>query len=209
MGVTTAITIGTFGGEAISMNALAHYLGRFVATCIYEYREFERVTERHSFEAATVHVICVSEMPNQKSYASAILLKNYYETLDIEKSEKYDWRKWLAYRYKYLRRIKDERGELVCEYCGKRHLHIEKHKSNSNLATIDHIKPIAMGGHKYDDANLAVACFSCNQKKGTKDYTMLMMRRRHPFKYYMLHIKQQICTFSNFLGRFLKRRKTA
>lgn len=196
-----ATTIGTYGGETIGSRALAHYLGAIAAACISEYREFERVKERLPFERAAVHVIGVLDIPDPRSYASAILLRNYYGTLDKEKSERYDWRRWVVYRYRYLRRIKKERGELVCEYCGKRHLHIEQRKSNSHLATIDHIKPIAAGGNRYDEENFAVVCFKCNQKKGTADYTMIMMRRRHPLKYFTLSLKRQICTFLKFLSR--------
>lgn len=201
MGPITSTAIGTYGGEKLSSRALTHYLGRLAAVCISEYREFERVKEQLPFERQSVHVFGLLGVPDPKSYASAVLLRNYYSTLDKEKNDRYDWRKWVMYRYRYLRRIKKERGELVCEYCGKRGLHIEKRKNNSYLATIDHIKPIALGGDRYDEKNFAVVCFKCNQRKGTDDYTMLMMRRRDPVKYMLILIKRQICTFLRFLSR--------
>jgi len=39
----------------------------------------------------------------------------------------------------------------------------------SNLATIDHVRPVSKGGARYDVENCVVACYACNQSKKDKD----------------------------------------
>jgi len=56
-----------------------------------------------------------------------------------------------------LRRI-FAKAEQLCVYCGEQ----------SSRLTIDHCKPIAMGGKHVAD-NLIPCCKSCNSSKGTKD----------------------------------------
>lgn len=50
-----------------------------------------------------------------------------------------------------------KRDNYCCVYC----------KSKENL-TIDHIKPLSLGGKKNNITNLQVLCYPCNQKKGNK-----------------------------------------
>lgn len=57
-----------------------------------------------------------------------------------------------------------------CEYCGT--------PLTRDVATLDHVKPLALGG--YDRLkNCVIACRSCNQKKGsmTRDQFMRLLDR--------------------------------
>lgn len=55
-----------------------------------------------------------------------------------------------------------------CAYClGEMRLSFAEEKSGGNLATLDHIKPVARKGKTSWD-NLILCCYSCNQRKGTK-----------------------------------------
>lgn len=75
---------------------------------------------------------------------------------------------WLAFRTVFLDKVTQQYGELFCEFCGQRHLDAET-TDKDRLATIDHILPLSKGGDRYDEANLAVACYRCNMKKGNNE----------------------------------------
>lgn len=94
--------------------------------------------------------------PHISSLAALVLLKRTLR--DTELAE------WLLFRTAYLTKQRLVYGDLICVYCGKPGLLEEG--ANNVLATIDHIHPKCEGGSKYDESNLAVACFKCNQKKG-------------------------------------------
>ena len=120
------------------------------------------------------HIIYDSN-PHIKSLAAYILLRN--ELLFQDEDFVNDpLNKWLEFREIYLNNILKQNGDLVCAYCGKKHLEIGgrtpqdfgKNNKNPNLATIDHIDPLSNGGAKYDEKNLCVACKKCNMKKGNK-----------------------------------------
>jgi 5-methylcytosine-specific restriction endonuclease McrA len=93
--------------------------------------------------------------PHIKSRAAYIMLRNQlgFQTID----------QWLQFRDTYLNQFET----LTCTYCHKTNL--EKDTDDlSNLATVDHIKPLAAGGKRYDYKNLTVACHKCNNRKGDK-----------------------------------------
>jgi hypothetical protein len=92
-----------------------------------------------------------------------------------------------------LQFLKDEekqKGKLYCEYCGKGPLKIYDINpgemtpdilSNSNYilnkkfdprdgATADHKQPQSKGGDRFSYTNLAVCCYSCNQRKGSMSW---------------------------------------
>jgi hypothetical protein len=71
---------------------------------------------------------------------------------DIELVSRYGW----DYLRRTLAPIVKERDGFVCVYCG----------ATTDL-TIDHVKPIALGG-THDLTNLVTACRSCNSKKNAK-----------------------------------------
>jgi len=71
---------------------------------------------------------------------------------------------------------KEMNGKLTCVYCLRDDLTAGSHdfkdrdKNNyiRNLATVDHIYPLSLGGPKYDKKNCCVACKRCNETKGNK-----------------------------------------
>lgn len=49
-----------------------------------------------------------------------------------------------------------------CHYC-RRELSVAQ-------CTLDHVKPLAVGGDRYSESNLVAACKRCNNKKGHRTY---------------------------------------
>lgn len=119
---------------------------------------------------------------------SKALLRNQRHKRQKRESEK------LAVTLNNLQFLKDkqkEKGELYCEYCGKGPLVIYDilpeeiqrgpQKVGGRLrynvrfnpkdgATCDHKQPQSKGGDKFDYSNLAVCCYSCNQRKKNMDW---------------------------------------
>jgi len=93
------------------------------------------------------------QTPHIKSRAAYIMLRNQlgFQTID----------EWLSFREEYLNQFK----VLTCTYCNKTNLERDT-DDLSILATLDHIKPLAAGGARYDYNNLTVACHKCNNRKG-------------------------------------------
>ena len=104
------------------------------------------------------------ENPHPQSMASYLLLKEYLAT-KVEYSDGY--KGWLRFRFELLTRWLNDRGDLVCHYCGKSGLPID-HPSQRQVATIDHVIALANGGEMFNEANLVVACRRCNSIKGCK-----------------------------------------
>ena len=100
----------------------------------------------------------LTRTPHISSLGALVLLNR--QLRDQELAE------WLAFRDIYLAKQREIHGDLICVYCGKPGLLEEG--ANNVLATIDHIIPKCEGGSKFDEENLCVACFKCNQKKGRK-----------------------------------------
>jgi hypothetical protein len=123
-------------------------------------------------------IVVIPERPSIKSRASYELLKNKLISLDDEYflNDCGELHKWLKFREEYLLEQKKIKGNLVCKYCGKKHLEIGgrsaedliKNNKNKNLATIDHVYPLSKGGKKYDWKNMVVSCKRCNRNKGDK-----------------------------------------
>jgi 5-methylcytosine-specific restriction endonuclease McrA len=110
--------------------------------------------------------------PHPQSLAHLILLIAHYEYKEQKK--------WLQFRYKYLKSqtkvwfkpwtwFSSKPWTLTCNYCKKSNL-VEDIKltNESHLATIDHIIPLSKGGKKFDRKNLCVACYPCNSNKKDK-----------------------------------------
>lgn len=183
----------------ISKKALKHYVGARTAQFIGDACVFNRIKDYTDDKLVQVHLIVNVEFQSAKTLAAAVLLRNYYSKLDTQKANKRNWKKWVMFRKEYLLKKKRENGQLVCEYCGKTGLHIDNRPGKKiRLATIDHIRPISMGADMYDERNMAVACFPCNQKKGTADYTMRMLRRRNMAKYLIVSLKNMICKYLGY-----------
>lgn len=123
--------------------------------------------------------IILCDEPNGKSFASLLLLNDYYSKLDddyVEKTNALD--QYLELRHEFLFNHFMTHGNLTCHYCGKSHLEIgfreiEKahlNLKNKNLATIDHKIPRSRCGNILDTANWLVSCVKCNKKKRDLDY---------------------------------------
>jgi hypothetical protein len=111
-----------------------------------------------------------------KSRASYILLREKLSELDDEfLNEKEELVKWLLFRENLLKEKLEKEKELICVYCGKRHLEIggrtakdlRDNNKNPKLATIDHVNPLSNGGKKYDPKNCVVSCKKCNKRKSS------------------------------------------
>jgi len=95
-------------------------------------------------------------------HAAAVRLKDQYPK---------EWENWLAFRMLFLTALETMEGSLKCHYCGADNLHkVTDGVQPQYQATIDHVKPLAKGGGKYDITNLVVACRPCNAKKADKDF---------------------------------------
>jgi 5-methylcytosine-specific restriction endonuclease McrA len=108
------------------------------------------------------HFVKVPE-PHRTSQAAAVMLRRVLRTQEIAA--------WLGFRDRFLARQKAKDGVLRCHYCGKAPLveevPIRASKAQLRLlATLDHVFPLSKGGEVFDEANLVVACFPCNQRKG-------------------------------------------
>lgn len=103
------------------------------------------------------HTILVKE-PNVQSLAALVLLTKKLAP------KKTMYRCWLKYRAWYLKQHMLLFGNLSCFYCGKQSLK-KQSNSNTDLATLDHVKPISKGGDKFNSSNIVIACYSCNQRK--------------------------------------------
>lgn len=118
-------------------------------------------------------VIIHTEEPHIESLANLIKLKKFYSQIDsVRRAEKEPYKDWLRFRKKWLKEQKRKHGKLTCHYCKVTNL-----KANNNCplindekqkATIDHVIPVSRGGKRYDERNLVVCCWVCNQKKGDK-----------------------------------------
>lgn len=172
------------------------YIGQLLRIGRATYKAFEYVGGTYNTKV-TAHVMFGE--PHRSSYAALVLLNEKFSNMDKNRNDKYNWRKWTIFRQKYLKYLEKKNGELVCEYCGKRHLKI--HGDQKEIATIDHVKPLCMGGERYDIKNMAVTCYKCNQAKGHEDYTMRVMRSRNFIKYIYVSLKNAICTFLSSLSR--------
>jgi 5-methylcytosine-specific restriction endonuclease McrA len=113
-----------------------------------------------------------------KTYASAILLREFYQNQDIDYIRARDWRYYFIVRRYFLRKMKAEHGGIwICHYCQKHMTVLQKRGkrySSRQAVTIDHKHALANGGMLLDTANMVECCSKCNQKKGDKGYHTYM-----------------------------------
>jgi len=119
------------------------------------------------------HLIYGEEV-NPKSYAHAVLLRDYYQDHDIDFVEDKDWRYYFIVRRHFLRKKKKEHGGVwICHYCGKEITTLQKRNQKSNCkhaVTVDHKVALANGGSKLNTDNMVECCSKCNNDKGRKNY---------------------------------------
>ena len=128
--------------------------------------------ERKSNSGSTRRVeLIYFEPTDAKSYASYVLLKNYYWQNDADNIETYTNRmKLIGFSRNYLTQVKNTQGSITCTYCNKPNLVIEYEGMkvpNRIKATIDHIVPKSKGGAVFDYNNITPCCGTCNNKKGS------------------------------------------
>lgn len=119
--------------------------------------------------------------PKSGSLADLILLTQYYRENDMDHIiENMSWQIKLYYHFNFL--LKEQlknNGNLICSYCGKEHLVIQPvgmHVQKNIMATVDHFKAKIKGGLHFDENNMVVSCYSCNSKKGSKDYDVSTLK---------------------------------
>ena len=110
------------------------------------------------------HMVLVED-PHPQSYAAQLKLRAQLLREAMKTGDEWNYYFWASFRCKYLGRQRKEHGMLNCSYCDKKDLKIET-KAIELLATIDHVLPVSKGGAMFDESNLKVACYECNQKKG-------------------------------------------
>jgi len=116
------------------------------------------------FKGHTIHY----KPDNPKEYASYILLKDDLLTEKILGTKKY---KHLVHNTEFLYKMLTKHGELHCEFCGKPDLrvyHWHEKKDFNKMATADHFlaKSFDYENLAFNDDNLVVCCYQCNNKKG-------------------------------------------
>lgn len=119
--------------------------------------------------------------PVAKTYASAILLREWYRNQDIDYIRERDWRYYFIVRRHFLRKKKREHGGVwICHYCQKEMTMLQKRGkrySKPQAVTVDHKQALGRGGSKLDTENMVECCSKCNQKKGNKSYEVFMAKR--------------------------------
>lgn len=134
----------------------------------YNYKVIEKSQSGHTKLVTKIYF----EIDNPKTYASYVMLKNYYTERDetIVNSFKFRMQK-IAFSRSYLSKVLADKGCLTCSYCDKSNLVIEfdgMKVPKDVLATVDHVVPTSKGGGHFDVNNIRVACSTCNSKKGDK-----------------------------------------
>lgn len=91
-------------------------------------------------------------------------------------------REWMPQDTRYFLQLLIERDGKRCYYCGDEVYLVEeiplKPKSTrerqlanarrQKRTTVDHRIPVSQGGDEFDTTNMVIACYACNQQKGTR-----------------------------------------
>jgi len=121
-------------------------------------------------------------------YGDYLKLKEGYKKLDEDYKYSTTGRGWknsrkfkqLVFNTNFLKRMLEEAGKLTCVFCGLTNLVIyhwdDRNKKLHNMATADHFNPKDNGGNAFNEKNLVVCCYKCNQKKGKKLWSIRTLR---------------------------------
>lgn len=91
-------------------------------------------------------------------------------------------RAWTSQDTRYFLPLLIERDGRRCHYCGNETYLLEeiplspksareRQLANARIpkrATVDHRIPVSKAGDEFDMANMVIACYTCNQKKGAR-----------------------------------------
>lgn len=115
-------------------------------------------------------IIVTEEIPHIQSLGALIKLKHFYQQIDDSyRQNDLSYKVWLRFRNRWLKQQKKLHKKLTCYFCGESNLNpncnspLITHKKQK--ATIDHLIPTSKGGKKFDERNLVVACYCCNERK--------------------------------------------
>jgi len=134
------------------------------------------------------HLIFNEAPESPRSYASAILLRDYYQEKDIDVWYEDDWRYYFIVRRHYLRKQKKVHGGIwICHYCEKPVHSIQirgksYQKSHRSLITVDHKKAISTGGNELDTNNMVECCYACNKEKETTPYEVFYAKKKEELR---------------------------
>ena len=113
--------------------------------------------------------------PDIQSRASYIELITEYQA----ETKDYWWR-WLMFRDEWVWEQYKRYGTLTCCHCGRKNL---KFCGNGrDVATVDHIIPVSLGGPKYDTTNFQLMCAKCNSRRG--NMSMEKFTKSYPRRLY-------------------------
>jgi len=107
--------------------------------------------------------------PHPQSLAALVLLTKKLAPRPLS------YKVWLRYRSWYLRKHWKKHKEFRCHYCGKGNLKAESDTA-SQLATLDHVQPLAKGGLRFHSSNIVIACSPCNSRKQDKSVEEFLNR---------------------------------
>lgn len=117
-----------------------------------------------------IHILDENHSYNRQSLASYVQLKEWYRRIENPNKLPLKKRIYLNFRNRTLKiKKKENKGNLVCFYCGKEHLDPNFNnpsKNNRGKATVDHYKSRGKGGKTHDIKNIRVSCSKCNSLKG-------------------------------------------
>lgn len=141
------------------------------------------------YEPSThIHIIVGNPTTNY-SLSSLLLLTDYYRLEEAKfwsKKLNIDISDWEGSNYSILKELskifcgrflEKNFDKLICEYCGKEGLIFpNKKKQKHNTVTIDHRIPMLEECDWFDESNLAICCYDCNNKKGNKSVEIFMKK---------------------------------
>jgi len=136
------------------------------------------------------HVI-LTEPTNAKTFASIVLLNDYYRGLEVDYfSKKYNINIFDKPEYKNLsnytllkviRQISQrkflEKSNLICHYCDKP-VKLSNGKTSRSTATVDHFVSQKEHCDPFDETNYRVCCSKCNNEKGELTYQEWMQKKK-------------------------------
>lgn len=111
--------------------------------------------------------------PSLQSRAALILLRKKL----LRQCAYHGYQGWLRFRWELLNKWLLEKKVLKCYYCNVETLVMEdvSHRTPTG-ATLDHVIPLSKHGKRWDESNLVVACYNCNQKKKNLDKVDFLKR---------------------------------
>jgi 5-methylcytosine-specific restriction endonuclease McrA len=182
VGLTSTTVWGTVQRYSHNKAATATHI------CRAKFMPTELLAARKFGGKVLLHALYVRE-PHASSFAAAIMLQEHYRAQDEDYLEDREHKEKFAagkmnkgvLRRVFFRRLAKQ-GRLFCVLCGRDDLLVRypprrnnprkgtKHRAPTpdNLATIDHIVPLAEGGLKYSLRNYMCLCNKCNERKGSR-----------------------------------------